>query len=257
MTIHPAFDPPPCDCDDPLCPALPSVEEVVDTVLRLAIPVRETEDLPLSRATGRILAGPTRALAEMPSFASAAMDGFALRLSDLTGPLPIAGTVLAGGGPCRLAPGKALAVMTGAMTPKGADTVIPSERARVRGGCLLPAPGTVAGAHVRPAGSDLRQGEIVVASGRRIGAAEAGALAAVGHGRVTVLRRIGVAFWTTGNELVEPPRCRHPAEFGVRTAPPCACCCRSPGFGRGIEARWPTIRCGCARHSPAPRVRPI
>lgn len=204
MTIHPAFDPPPCGCDDPLCAVLPSVEEVVDTALQLAVPACETENLPLAQATGRILAAPARSLAEMPPFASVAMDGFALRLSDLTGPLPVAGTVLAGSGPCRLKPGTALGVMTGAMMPEGADTVIPSEQARLRGGCLLPAPGAVAGLHVRAAGSDLRQGEIVVAAGRRIAAAEAGALAAAGHGRVAVRRRIEVAFWTTGTELVEP-----------------------------------------------------
>lgn len=159
------------------------------------------QSIGLGDADGRALAVDVIADVALPRFDNAAMDGFAARAADLPGTLPIDGEVAAGhpGGP--LAAGHARRIMTGAPLPEGADCVVMKEDAGDRGDAVA-LPAAPAGQHVRRAGEDVAPGQLVVAKGALLDAGAIGALAALGHARVTVGRRPRVAILPTGDELV-------------------------------------------------------
>ncbi len=201
------IDPDRCGCDaEP--GALMPVDEALARGLALVDPVARCESVPLFRATGRVLAEPVRAALPLPPFDNAAMDGYALRLSDLAGPgpwtLPVGARMRAGDPPCPLPDGAACRILTGAALPTGADAVVAQEdTARANETIRLdrrPAPGQ----HIRRAGDDLAAGEDVVPAGRLIGPREAGAIAAAGVARVRVRARLRAAVLCTGSELVPP-----------------------------------------------------
>ncbi len=162
----------------------------------------------LDEALGLVLVDPVRASHELPPFTNSAMDGYAVRSSDLrTGPVVLsvsedlpAGYVASGS----VEPGTAIRIMTGAPLPAGADAVVRVEETeRVEGGVRIMAavaPGTA----VRLAGSDVAAGAEVVPSRRRLSPAMLGVLASVGVSRPTVFRRPRVAMLSTGDEVVPP-----------------------------------------------------
>lgn len=167
----------------------------------------EPIELRLLEAHGCVLAEDVVAAAPVPSFANSAMDGFAVRAGD-TGAgvtLEMVGEVAAGARELpEVGPGQAVRIMTGAPLPPGADAVVPVEvadeddgRVRLRGHAEL-------SAHVRPAGEDVAEGDLVLQAGRRLGSADVGMLAAVGRALVRVHPRPRVAVISTGDELVEP-----------------------------------------------------
>jgi molybdopterin molybdotransferase len=176
--------------------------------IRPAEPVRTL----LAGAHGCALAAEITAPRDLPPFPSSAMDGFALRSADVAGAshrtparLRLAGEVRMGfAPPGPVPPGGAVAVPTGGMLPGGADTVVPVEVARIEGGSVVVDAPSAAGRNVRPAGEDLRRGEVLVPAGRRLEAADLGALAAGGYAAVRVHPRPRVAILSTGNELVPP-----------------------------------------------------
>lgn len=166
-----------------------------------------SETLPLAQAAGRIAAGEIRAGFDLPGFVGSAMDGFAVAASDLPAAgerrFPLAGTVLAGAAaPAALPPGQAMAIMTGAPMPAGADTVVIREHARVDGAAVWLPAGSVAGAHVRAGDDDCARSTQVVAAGQVLAPARLALLAALGLDRVAVARRPRVAVLVTGDELV-------------------------------------------------------
>ena len=192
---------------------LRSVEEaragILDRVQPLA-PLR----LPLTDAYGCVAAEDVVATGDLPEFASSAMDGFAVRASDVAGatpaeprPLAIVGRAAIGHEPeGTVGAGEAMWIATGAPIPGGADAVVPIENAAVdddeQGVRLLdgPAPGT----HVRPQGEDVREGDVLVASGKRLGAPELGLLSISGHPTPLVHPRPRVVVLSTGDELIAP-----------------------------------------------------
>ncbi|CAN5741442.1 molybdopterin molybdotransferase MoeA [soil metagenome] len=197
-----------------------SVEEYLELVLT-AIPAPKPEIVPLEEAYGRVLAASLNAPADLPAFPSSAMDGFAVRCADLVGAantspirLKIAGEVRMGAAPEEeVSGGLAVAVPTGGMMPRGADTVVPIEECLVENGSVeISAPGRP-GRNVRPAGEDLLAGEMLVHVGRRMGAADLGALAAGGATEVQVFRIPRVVIFSTGNELVEGGRQTRPGQI--------------------------------------------
>jgi molybdopterin molybdotransferase len=192
---------------------LRSVEDaraaVLERVQSLA-PLR----LPLTDAYGCVTAEDVVASGDLPEFASSAMDGFAVRASDVAAATPsepralaIVGRAAIGHEPeGTVGAGEAMRIATGAPIPAGADVVVPIENAivdddddRVR---LVdgPAPGT----HVRPRGEDVREGEVLVAAGKRLGAPELGLLANAGHPAPLVHPRPRVVVLSTGDELIPP-----------------------------------------------------
>lgn len=168
-----------------------------------------TERVVLDAAAGRICAGDARAPFDIPGFANSAMDGFAVRGSDLPAAgeksFRLSGEIMAGGGaPPAVEAGACIRITTGAPLPPGADTVVMKENTRVDGDRIVISAGTQPNANVRPAGEDYRNGELGVARGCRLGAAQLGVLASFGIMHVEVTRRPRAVLLTTGDELVAP-----------------------------------------------------
>ena len=170
-----------------------------------------SEDVPLMRALGRVLARDVVSPVSLPPWNNASMDGYAVRAEDVAAAgsrevrLRVIETIAAGTrGTRRVGAGEAARIMTGAPVPDGADSVIRVEDTKSAPGSDIV---TIrddrdAGRNVRPRGEDVAAGAVVLAAGTPIGAAHAGVLASVGCASPTVHRRPRVAILATGDELV-------------------------------------------------------
>lgn len=172
-----------------------------------AVPGIET--VPLSAADGRVLAGDIAAPRDLPPFANSAVDGYAVRFSDLASSgetrLPLTGRVAAGADAAGIAvAGFAVRVFTGAPMPDGADTVFMQEDVALEEGFVRLPAGLKPGANARPAGEDVPTGAPVLAAGRCLRPQDLGLLAALGLTEVAVRRRVRIAVFSTGDELNEP-----------------------------------------------------
>ncbi|QDH70076.1 molybdopterin molybdotransferase MoeA [Marilutibacter alkalisoli] len=168
----------------------------------------DTEIVPLSRAHGRVLSEEVIAPLSLPPFDNSAMDGFALRHADLQGDetaLQLAGEQFAGIATGQaVGPGECLRITTGAPMPSGTDTVVIRENARVEGDRVAVPGHTPAGANVRRAGEDVREGDTVLHAGEVLTPARVSLAASLGLATLPVSRRPTVAVFTSGDELVEP-----------------------------------------------------
>ena len=187
-----------------------SVDEAVGIIAARVTAVQDVETVPLAEADGRILAHDISASLPLPPFTNSAVDGYAVRSRDLPladeAAFPVTGRVQAGASATEaIAPGHAVRIFTGAPMPNGADTVFMQEDVRVddAGKVVLPA-GLKAGANVRPAGEDIAVGSSALKTGRRLRPQDVALAAAFGLTEVDVTRRIRVAVFSTGNELVSP-----------------------------------------------------
>ncbi len=176
------------------------------------VSVLEREDIELGEAPGRTLARDVIAPRDLPPWNNSAMDGYAVRSPDVRGAsadtprvLKLTETVSAGAFPTRtVGPGEAIRIMTGAPVPEGADGVVRIEHTRALDARRIAVQSdTDAGRNIRLRGEDMRRGEVVVAAGTLLRAAEIGVLAAVGQASVPVVRRPIVALLATGDELVD------------------------------------------------------
>lgn len=187
---------------------LTTVDAALERGLALAQAISGTELLPLADATGRILAEPAVAELALPPFDNAAMDGYAVRLGELRGEGPwrlaVAGRIAAGDPPRAMPPSGALRILTGALVPAEASAVVMQERVRLEDGAIVLAERPREGLNIRRAGEDLPAGGTILSAGVVIGAREAAALAAIGLAEVPVRRRLRVAIFSTGSELVQP-----------------------------------------------------
>jgi molybdopterin molybdotransferase len=190
-----------------------SVEEALARILEHATPLG-AETVLVANAAGRVVAEPARALVDLPPFPSSAMDGFAVRVDDTPGTLPVTARVAAGQpAAAALEPGSAAAIATGGAVPDGADSIVPVEQTVERDSRVeIPSRAELA-AHIRPRGGDVHAGEVVVSAGTRLGAAHVGALAASGVGEVRCGRRPRVAVLATGSELRPPGESLAPGEI--------------------------------------------
>jgi molybdopterin molybdotransferase len=184
-----------------------SVTEALAAVLAEAAPLG-LEQVHLGAARGRVLARPLRADRDVPPFRNSAMDGFALRADDLGAAgataLRLVGTIGAGDpGDLRIGPGTAAAIMTGAVVPADADTVVRLEDCRREGDTVFVDAPPARGANVREPGEDVRSGEIVLQPPRELRAADIGLAASLGTAVVQVWRQPVVAVLATGDELVD------------------------------------------------------
>jgi len=182
-----------------------SVEEAQREILG-RVRVLPSERVDVLAALGRVLAEPIRSTRRIPPWPNSSMDGYAVRATDArpAATLRVVGRVVAGSLPTRaVGVGEAVRIFTGAPLPSGADTVIPQEDVDARDGVIALRNAVEPGAYVRPAGEDVREGDLVLEPGRAIGAAEIGLLATLGRTQVTVGRRPRVAVLSTGNELAD------------------------------------------------------
>lgn len=165
-----------------------------------------TEHVDLEYAAGRILAEDVFASRPFPAFDRVMMDGIALRYADLEkgNILELAGCVYAGQIPPELSmPRSCLEIMTGAVLPKGADTVVPIERLRIEGTRVTIEGEVKHGAHIHSEGSDRLKGAKLLEAGTRIQAGTTGVLASEGYGEVPVLSLPRCTIVSTGDELVQ------------------------------------------------------
>lgn len=164
-------------------------------------------EVALLEAQGCVLAEDVTAPADVPSFANSAMDGYAVKAAAVRegSVLQVVGELAAGAaGTGALEAATAVRIMTGAPLPPGADAVVPVEAAEEVDGRVTVRVAPQPGDHVRPAGEDVRAGEVVVRAGRRLRAADIGMLAAVGRASVRVHPKPRMAVIATGDELVDP-----------------------------------------------------
>ena len=193
---------------EPDYPTRIGLEEALQIVAARAARHRlPVETVDLANAHGRVLAEQVLAPHPLPPFDNSAMDGFALRGADLPAEgehaFSMVGEVLAGAiAAPTVAQGQCVRITTGAPMPQGADTVVIKENVTVEGDRVLVRAEEKAGANVRTAGEDYAQGDLALAAGVRLHAAQVAVLAAFGLAQVSVRRRPRLAVLATGNELV-------------------------------------------------------
>jgi len=170
-------------------------------------PVTAIELIALRDALGRVLAADILAPDNVPNYDNSAMDGYAFNADDINSgqatQLKIIGTAFAGKAfTASLAKGECIRIMTGAAMPTGADSVIMQERVQCVADSITFSDAPKRGMNVRYAGEDLQQGQIVLASGHFMHAADLGLVASLGKAEVAVYRKLKVAFFSSGDELV-------------------------------------------------------
>ncbi|MDP9243133.1 MAG: molybdopterin molybdotransferase MoeA [Actinomycetota bacterium] len=209
--------PAPAQHDHASAEGLLSVSQARERVLEKIQPLSPIV-LPLQESYGCTLAEDMFAAGDLPSFSSSAMDGFAVRSNDVGQAseggtdLRIVGRALIGHRPeGTVGRGEAMGIATGAPIPAGADAVVPIENVVVDEDRVRVMEAVQVGRHIRPVGEDVKEGDVLVRAGRRLGAPEMGLLASAGHSRVLTHPRPRVIVLSTGDELVEPGR---PTRYG-------------------------------------------
>ncbi|MDA1195199.1 MAG: molybdopterin molybdotransferase MoeA [Planctomycetota bacterium] len=202
------------------------VEEVVAWVD--ALPLRpRVESVALAEAAGRVLAGPLISAVDVPAFARAAMDGWALRAeatfgSSETDPIfvRVVGTSRPGRPHAsRLAAGEAVRIMTGAALPDGADTVLRAEDGTQTGDSLAVRVPLPLGLHVGAIGEDVKQGTRLVTAGRVLRPQDVGLASSIGVPRLDVVAAPRVALAVTGDELLAPGATPHGTHIADANGP--------------------------------------
>lgn len=188
-----------------------SVEEAKEKVLAAVAPLPPAE-IPVSEALGKVPAGDLYAPHDLPRFANSAMDGYAVRAEDLSGAsedrpvrLRLIGEARAGSAAANVVEtGTAVRIMTGAPLPQGADAVVPVEHANEQEDGVHIGTATASGAHVRSAGEDVSEGELLMRAGTELGPGELALIASLGLSPLMVHPSPRVAIVVTGEELVVP-----------------------------------------------------
>jgi molybdopterin molybdotransferase len=193
----------------PLLP-IPDMERMIAERVQ---PVGETETVSLAAARGRVLAADVISPLDLPPFDNSAVDGYAVRHRDLdpNGETRLAVTGRLTAGSAAAAPlraHQASRIFTGAPMPADADTVFMQEDVRTEGAAVIVPPGLKSGANRRLAGEDVRKDAVLLPAGRRLAAQDVALAAAVGLTYLTVRRKVRVALFSTGDEIVDPGKPR-------------------------------------------------
>jgi molybdopterin molybdotransferase len=183
-----------------------SVEEALATLLAQARAVPDVEEVATLEATGRVLARAQRSTMDVPPMDNSAMDGYALRISDLqkNNKLKVAQKIMAGSVGKALQPGTAARIFTGAPIPAGADAVVMQEFCEAQGDEVVVKKVPQQDEWIRRSGSDVKKGGEILAAGKRLQPQDAGLAASVGLKTLPVFRRVRLGLFFTGDELVMP-----------------------------------------------------
>ena len=189
-----------------------SLDEARAIIERAIAPMTRVERVPLERASGRVLAEPITSTADVPPFARAAMDGYAVRAQDTTGasratprPLHRIEKVFTGQMPVQtVGAGECIEIATGAPMPSGADAVVIVEETDIEGDHVRVFSPVNPAQNVGRQGADIQKGQTVLQPGTLLNASRVGSLAALGLTDVAVFDKPRVAILSTGNEIVEP-----------------------------------------------------
>ena len=190
-------------CDDEYDPSLIPVERALEKIAAAVDPIAHTEVVALREGLDRVLGADIRSPENVPNHTNSAMDGYAVRVADLENEtLKVIGTSWAGKAfDGTISANQAVRIMTGAVIPEGADSIVIQEHVEREGDLIRVAPGQRQGQHVRKAGEDLAAGDVALTAGRRLLASDLGLIASLGIGEVPVTRRPRVAFFSNGDEL--------------------------------------------------------
>jgi molybdopterin molybdotransferase len=193
-------------CMDDFDPSSLLTDDAMRLIQAQVAPTSGFECVGLRSALGRVLYEDVRSNLDVPGHTNSAMDGYAIRGSDIpadgTGTFELLGTAWAGRPyPMEVSAGQCVRIMTGAPLPTGADTVVIQERVQVEGERVRIGADNKSGQNVRHAGEDIAKDQTVLEAGRRLMPADLGLLASLGIGEVKVYRKLRVAFFSTGDEL--------------------------------------------------------
>ena len=190
-------------CMDDYDPNAMSVTQARQFIQQFLSPVSETENVVVMQSLSRVLAADIISPSNVPNHNNSAMDGFAFKFSANLKTLKIIGTAYAGKVFTGIVnAGECVKIMTGAVIPAGADTVVMQERIAIKSDRITLLDEPKLGANVRKAGEDLQLGQTVLAKGHVLKPADLGLVASLGVGEVSVFRQLKVAFFSTGDELV-------------------------------------------------------
>ena len=184
------------------------VEQARLFIRQFLAPLDRAETVGLHEAFMRTLAADVPSPMDVPPHDYSAMDGYALRHAGLRGATPrlrVIGNSLAGhpfGG--KVSAAECVRIMTGALIPEGCDTVVMQEHVTANGAEITIGADVAHGQNIRRAGEDIRLGAIALRAGQSVHAAEMGLLASLGLDKVAVLRKLRVAIFSTGDELLQP-----------------------------------------------------
>lgn len=203
---------------------------------------RGTESVAVIDAAGRVLARPIRADRDWPPFETSAMDGYAVRVSDVRAPgawLTERRRLVAAGDapPQRIAPGEAVRVMTGAPVPKNTEAILPVEHAAREAGRVRFDAVPDAGAHLRHRGEILAKGSALLERGRRLRGSDLALAALAGSDPVRVFRRPRISIAVTGNEIVPSSARPGPGQIRDSNGPMLAALCRERGWEPAVARR--------------------
>jgi molybdopterin molybdotransferase len=169
------------------------------------VPAPRAVELELAAALGRTLVAPVRASSDQPPFGKAMMDGFAVAVADAGQPVTVIDEVAAGHRSLRaVAPGQAVAIMTGAPCPEGTEAVVKVEDTRRDGDRVLLPALIVAGQHLQPQGGFCCAGDEIIPAGTTLTSVSMAVIASMGLATVQVAAAPSVAVVTTGDELGRP-----------------------------------------------------
>lgn len=189
-------------CD---APGLMPLEDAMKNMLSRIKPIQTTLQLPLAEAIGYVLAEDILSPIFVPPFDNSAMDGYAIRIADLSNnaTMPVAGKSFAGQPfEGEWPQGSCVRIMTGAKIPDGCDAVIMQENTVVgEDGVTFTQTEVKPQNNIRPTGDDIRKGDIVLPKGSRLTSRDIPMIATLGISHVTVVRKPRVAFFSTGDEL--------------------------------------------------------
>jgi molybdopterin molybdotransferase len=195
-------------CADDYDPNSMPVAKAREVIARFLTPVTATERVAVRSALGRVLAEDVVSPLNVPPHDNSAMDGYAVRFADLKTDgevtLRVVGSAFAGAPPYQgaLKPGECVRIMTGGVVPQGADTIVMQEQVKAAKEQVTIGAGHKKGQNLRRAGEDLTVGQVALKRGAELRPAETGLIASLGIGEVTVYRKLRVAFFSTGDELV-------------------------------------------------------
>jgi molybdopterin molybdotransferase len=214
-------------------PPLLPVDEALARILAGASAPLGAQSVPLAGARGRTLAADLAARRTQPPVAVSAMDGYAVQAADLAqipAKLSIVGVSAAGHGFAgTIGAGEAVRIFTGAPVPAGADTVVIQENTKREDDNVIALQGERKGRHIRAAGLDFSQGDVLLEKGRRMGPAELALAAAMNHGALAVARKPRVALLATGDELVRPGEVPGPDQIVASNTYAVAACAEAAG----------------------------
>lgn len=184
-----------------------TAEQALDLVLEDATPL-EPEMITLDQASGRVLASDLQARRTQPPFPASAMDGYAVRHADISGPSSVLALVgeSAAGHPYdgQVKPGECVRIFTGAPVPADTDTIIIQENVTANGSQIIINQSAPMGKFVRPAGLDFKSGETLLLAGTVLDPQSLSLCASMDYAEVTVVRKPRIAVLATGDELVMP-----------------------------------------------------